>query len=159
MHVRGMLILHSEKDPDEPSDDLCKRNTKAGERRLLDLLFEERIEDPLEPENHVHHHGQVIIPFSFEYEMVSQQVVLTIELEQRPVHQNVPYGAVDRVDRCKRDQQRPVLLDRVDPVQTQRHVVQNRDSVLEHVGQVREPLASVCVSSETLEESPYARQR
>jgi hypothetical protein len=65
-HVCSVFVFHSEKYPYESSQNLRERYAKTSNGRLLHLIAEKRIEDPLEPQDHIGNHCKVVDHGVFE---------------------------------------------------------------------------------------------
>lgn len=128
-----MFVFHSEEDPVEPPDDFSDGDTKTCDGRLLNVALEQGIADPLVTEDDVDDHCRVVDGLTLVGQLVSEEEVLGVELEEGPVHEEVPCGGDEPVHGAEDDQHGTVMRGDVHPVQTEAHVVQAGNEVLTHV--------------------------
>lgn len=59
---------------------------------MLEVVGEDGVEDPRETEHGVGNHDEVVRPAAFEGQDVAQRKVPCVSLQERKVHEEIPYS-------------------------------------------------------------------
>lgn len=94
LDIGAVLILYTEERPQAAAGDLGETNEKGGCRRVLGVVRENGVEDPVEAEDRVECHDEVVWPAGLEGGDVAEEAVVRVWLEEGKVHEDVP-------ERCK----------------------------------------------------------
>ena len=73
--ISAVLVLDAKEGPHPPSADFGQANEEAEEGRVLQVVAEEDVKDPVEAENRVKKHSQVIDPGAFITQNVAEEGV------------------------------------------------------------------------------------
>ena len=113
-----MLVLDAEERPHASTADLGKSDEEAQHGGVLQVLGIDGVEDPIEAQDRVEQHSEVVDPRSPVAERVAEEGVLRVWVQQTPIHGEVPNGAVDGVDGREEDEGGAELGPLVDAVET-----------------------------------------
>ena len=100
-----MFVFDSKKRPDAPTTDFRKGNEEAEQGAMLELATENSVEYPIEAEDRVDNHCEIVYPWTFIAQNVTEKGVFGVRVEERPIHSDVPNGAVDGVHASTEDEE------------------------------------------------------
>lgn len=100
-----MFVFDTEKGPDASATDFRKRDEKAEQSAMLEFTTEDSIEYPIKAEDRVDENCEIVYPWTFVAKDVSQEGVVSVRVEEGPIHGDVPDGAVDGVHAATEDEQ------------------------------------------------------
>ena len=89
-YISAVFILHAEEGPHSAAQDFSDGDDEGCDGRVLELEGDEGIEDPVEPENWIYDHGDVVCPYFLVAEGLAEEFVFGVEVTKRPVHDHVP---------------------------------------------------------------------
>ena len=81
-NIGTMLIFHAEECPNASTDDLGEGNEETENSGVLKLRGEDCVKDPVEAEDGIDYHGEVVNPWAFVAEDVTEKGVLGIWIAQ-----------------------------------------------------------------------------
>ena len=137
-------------------------------------MSEDDVEDLVEAQEHVDHHGAVVVVGTGTGEDGAQarprfSRLLTSActgggggvggLQEGPVHEKVPEARVHGVERGEGDEHGQERVGFVNAVHRQGDVIEDCSSVFSEVGEMGKCGVSVAVTAQTLQGTPDARER
>jgi len=152
-----VFVLDTQQCPQATADDLGQCDAERHECAVLRVVREDGVQDPRETQQRVEEHDGVVDPDRTQRRNIAEQPTASVGLQQREIHEEVPNGAVDGVDSGKGDvmaEGRAVVLDTVD---AEEDGSEDGHDILAAVGQVREDIACVVVTAQTLQNTPDGR--
>lgn len=100
---------------------------------MADVVREDRVEYPVESDNHVYYHCYVVYPFSAECEYIAEKSAFSVRVAYTPVHGQVPDGGVNSVYEGKGDEYCSVSGVSVDAPQTKRAIIEDGEYIFPKV--------------------------
>lgn len=93
-------------------------------------------------------------PSSLRITLVNGRVT-TSDVELTPIHDNIPYTAVNGIDGRTEYEKGSQRVRLIQSVETKTHVVEDRKHVLSAVDKVRKDVLRIIVTAYALQGSPY----
>ena len=93
-----MFVFHAKERPDASSADFREADEERKNGGMLKLGCEDGVEYPVEAEDGVDEHSEVVKTGVFVAKDLTEEGVLGIWVEKTPIHTEIPDGAVDGVD-------------------------------------------------------------
>ena len=153
-----MLILYTEDYPHSSTADLRQTDEEGYDSRVLYVCCVDRVKDPVEANDRVDNHRNVVGPRAFVGKCLAQKFVLCVRIQQTPIHDDIPEAAVDSINGSAEDEECFVGRAVVETIHAKAHVVKYCAHILAAVHKVRKRIPGVLVTSQTLECSPYTGQ-
>ena len=116
------------------------------------------VEDPVEAEERIDGHGEVVHPYFLVAEGLAEERVFGAGVAERPVVVDVPEAGVDGVYSGEGDEEGAVGGCLFDAVDAEGYVEDDCCDVFSPVEQMREGVTGVVVAAEALDCSPYSRE-
>lgn len=126
---------------------------------MLKLQGCNQVHNPIVPQDRINAHSSIVPPHFLVSQLLAQEGMLGMWVTETPVVVDVPEARVDAVDGC--EQYEDCLGGRflIHAVDAGGNIEQDGCDVLSAVQQMRELVSGVFVTSQTLHQSPYTRQR
>lgn len=157
-HIRAMFVLNAKDRPHSTTENLRQGYDKAENSRVLEVVYENGVENPVEPNDDVQDHCDVVDPYTAEGEYFTQEFVFGIWVAQTPIHDQIPHRYVDSIQETERDECCLEASVSIDAVHAQSRVVQDGEDILSQIQEMRESIPSVRVTANTLKGSPDRRE-
>lgn len=156
--VGAVFVLETEEGPHPAAEELGEGEEEGESGRVLGMVLENEVEDPVETEERVEEKGNIVTVWVLEAESITEEGVFCVGVEERPIHDQIPSGRVDtRNDGKSNKDSSGVVIAIVETPERERDVVEDGKGVFSAVGQVRECILGVSVTSETLKQTPTSR--
>ena len=81
-----MFVLHAEEGPDGAAEDLGAGDGEGEDGGVLEFAGDEGVGDPVEAQQGVDDHGEVVVEGVFVAEHVAQEGVFGVGIDEGPVH-------------------------------------------------------------------------
>ena len=133
MDVCAVFVFDAEDGPHSPAADFGEGDEEAEEGGVLDVGGVDGVEDPVEAEDRVEEHSEVVDPYSPETEDVAEKGVFGVGVAETPVHCEIPDGAEDGVEAGACDEYSAELVRAVDSVEAEGHAIEDRHEVFAEV--------------------------
>lgn len=115
--VGAVFVFDAEEGPHCAAEDLGEGDEEGGDGRMLQLEWDDGVEDPVEAKEGVDGHGEVVHPDFFVAEGLAEERVFGAGVAERPVVVDVPEAGVDGIYGGEGDEEGAVggcLFDAVD---------------------------------------------
>ncbi|KAF1996956.1 hypothetical protein P154DRAFT_442174, partial [Amniculicola lignicola CBS 123094] len=85
---------------------------------VLEFQWPYSIEDPVESENRIYNHRDIVHPHLFVSQCLAEEAMLGFRIPKAPVHDDIPYTAVDCIYCGERNEDGTILVGPIDTVDT-----------------------------------------
>ena len=123
---------------------------------MLQLEWYDGVHDPIEAQYGIDTDGGVVPPYLLVSEFLAQKAVFSVRVAETPVIVDVPERRVDAVDSSERDEDSSSRRPLINAVDAKGGVEHDGREILAEIEQMREFVACVGVTAQTLQSAPDA---
>jgi len=142
-----MFVFDSEKCPHPSACDFREADEEGADAAVLDVGRVDGIEDPVEAQDGVEDHGEVVVVWVFVGADVAEEAFAGVWLEEGPIHEEIPDRAINCIDGGEGREERQHAVVSVDPIQTQGNIVHYRRGIFATIDEMWEDVSRIIVTA------------